>query len=91
MYCQVLKFFNESWHPLKNLPLVVQRSLQNCHMKVKSLFEDVDQLLAKIKAETNKNKTRQKTYFWLPVLLQDGKSCYKMVKRCLEFHQNNFT
>ena len=31
----------------------------NCAMKIKSHFEDVDQLIAKVKAVTIKNKTRQ--------------------------------
>ena len=33
--------------------------LHNCAMKVKSHFQDVDQLIAKVKAATVKNKTRQ--------------------------------
>ena len=33
--------------------------LHNCAMKIKSHFEDVDQLIAKVKAVTIKNKTRQ--------------------------------
>ena len=33
--------------------------LNNCAMKIKSHFEDVDQLIAKVKAVTIKNKTRQ--------------------------------
>ena len=33
--------------------------LHNCAMKVKSYFQDVDQLIARIKAATVKNKTRQ--------------------------------
>ena len=37
----------------------VAHLLHNCAMKIKSHFEDVDQLLAKIKAVTIKNKTRQ--------------------------------
>ena len=37
----------------------VARLLHNCAMKIKSHFEDVDQLIAKIKAVTIKNKTRQ--------------------------------
>ena len=32
--------------------------LHNCTMKIKSHFEDVDQLIAKVKAVTIKNKTR---------------------------------
>ena len=37
----------------------VAHLLHNCAMKIKSHFEDVDQLIAKIKAVTIKNKTRQ--------------------------------
>ena len=37
----------------------VAHLLHNCTMKMKSCLEDVDQLIAKIKAVTNKNKTRQ--------------------------------
>ena len=37
----------------------VAHSLHNCAMKIKSHFEDVDQLIAKVKAVTIKNKTRQ--------------------------------
>ena len=33
--------------------------LHNCTMKIKSYFEDVDQLIAEVKAVTIKNKTRQ--------------------------------
>ena len=37
----------------------VAHLLHNCVMKIKSHFEDVDQLIAKVKAVTIKNKTRQ--------------------------------
>ena len=37
----------------------VARLLHNCAMQIKSHFEDVDQLIAKIKAVTIKNKTRK--------------------------------
>ena len=37
----------------------VAHLLHNCAMKIKSHFEDVDQLIAKIKAVTIKNQTRQ--------------------------------
>ena len=37
----------------------VAHLLHNCAMKIKSHFEDVDQLIAKIKAVTIKNKTRE--------------------------------
>ena len=41
----------------------VANLLHNCAMKIKSHFEDVDQLIAKVKAVTIKNKTRQKKFF----------------------------
>ena len=37
--------------------------LHNCAMKIKSHFEDVDQQIAKVKAVTIKNKTRQAKFF----------------------------
>ena len=37
----------------------VAHLLQNSATKVKSYFEDVDQLIAKVKSATVKNKTRQ--------------------------------
>ena len=37
----------------------VANLLHNCAIKIKSHFEDVDQLIAKVKAVTIKNKTRQ--------------------------------
>ena len=37
----------------------VAHLLHNCAIKIKSRFKDVDQLIAKIKAATIKNKTRQ--------------------------------
>ena len=39
--------------------MYVAHLLQNCAMKIKFHFEDVDQLIAKVKAVTFKNKTRQ--------------------------------
>ena len=44
------KLFHVTW---------VAHLLHNCAMKIKSHFEDVDQLIAKVKAVTIKNKTRQ--------------------------------
>ena len=41
----------------------VAHLLHNCAMKIKSHFEDVDQLIAKVKAVTIKNKTRQTKFF----------------------------
>ena len=40
----------------------VTHLLLNCAMKIKSYFEDVDQLIAKVKAVTIKNKTRQSKF-----------------------------
>ena len=37
--------------------------LHNCALKIKSHFEDVDQLIAKVKAVTVKNKTRQAKFY----------------------------
>ena len=37
----------------------VAHLLHNCAVKIKSHFEDVDQLIAKVKAATIKNITRQ--------------------------------
>ena len=37
----------------------VAHLLHNCAMKIKSLYEDVDQLIAKVKTVTIQNKTRQ--------------------------------
>ena len=37
----------------------VAHLLHNCAKKVKSHFEDVDQLIAKVKSAADKNKTRQ--------------------------------
>ena len=37
----------------------VEHLLHNCAMKIKSHFEDVNELIAKFKAVTIKNKTRQ--------------------------------
>ena len=36
----------------------VAHLLHNCAMKIKSCFEDMDQLIAKVEAVTIKNKTR---------------------------------
>ena len=45
----------------------VAHLLHNCAMKIKSHFEDVHQLIAKIKAVAIKNKTRQAKFcYWLP-------------------------
>ena len=41
----------------------VAHLLHNCAMKIKSHFEDVDQLIAKVKAVTIKNITRQAKFF----------------------------
>ena len=49
----------KSLHPKLFLVTCVAHLLHNCAMKIKSHFEDVDQLIAKVKAVRIKNKTRQ--------------------------------
>ena len=51
-----------SLHPKLFHVTCVAHLLHNCAMKIKSHFEDVDQLIAKIKAVTIKTKTRQAKY-----------------------------
>ena len=51
-----------SLHPKLFHVTCVAYLLYNCAMKIKSLFEDVDQLIAKVKAVAIKNKTRQKKF-----------------------------
>ena len=59
------KYMNATGITLKSLYLklfhvtCVAHLLHNCAMKIKSHFENVDQLIAKAKAVTIKNKTRQ--------------------------------
>ena len=48
----------------------VAHLLHNCAMKIKSHFEDVHQLIAKVKAETIKNKTRQAKFYAIGYPLQ---------------------
>ena len=48
----------------------VAHLLQKCAMKMKCHFENVDQLLAKVKAVTIKNKTRQAKFFVICYLRQ---------------------
>ena len=43
----------------------VAHLLQNCAMKIKSHFQDVDQLIAKVKAVSIKNKIRQENFLLL--------------------------
>ena len=60
--------------------------LHNCAMKIKSHFEDVDQLIAKLKAVTIKNITRQaKLCYWLPT---SACSC-KMGKMAVLYYAKN--
>ena len=40
----------------------VAHLLHNCAMKIKSHFEDVDQLIAKVNAVTIKNKTKREKF-----------------------------
>ena len=44
---------------LFHVTCVAAHLLHNCTVKIKSHFKDVDQLIAKVKAVTIKNKTRQ--------------------------------
>ena len=48
-----------SFYPKLFQVTCVAHLLHNCAMKIKSHFEDVDQLIVKVKAITIKNKTRQ--------------------------------
>ena len=48
----------------------VAHLLHNCAMKIKSRFEDVDQLIAKFKAVTIKNKTTQAKFSAIGYLSQ---------------------
>ena len=69
----------------------VAQLLHNCAMKINSYFEDVDQLIANIKAVTIRNKTRQAKFSAIgyppqPVPTRWGNCSYKMgklVKCCL--------
>ena len=73
----------KSLYPKLFLVTYVAHLLHNWAIKIKSHFEDVDQLIANIKAVTIKNKTRGKILcYWLPT----SACCYKMgklVKCCL--------
>ena len=48
----------KSLHPKLFLVTCVAHLLHNCATKIKSHFEDVNQLIAKVKAVTIKNKTK---------------------------------
>ena len=63
----------------------VAHSLHNCAMKIKSHFEDADQLIAKIKTVTIKNKTRQAKFSALGYLPQPVPTRWErsLVKCCL--------
>ena len=52
----------KSLHPKLFQVTCVAHLLHNCDLKIKSNFEDVDQLIAKIKAVTIKNKTKQANF-----------------------------
>ena len=60
----------------------VTRLFRNCAMKMKSHFEDVDQLITKVKAVTIKNKTNKILCYWLPTSTCSYKMG-KLVKCCL--------
>ena len=63
--CDAAKYMTAAGITLKSLypklfhVTCVAHLLHNCAMKIKSHFEDVDQLIVKVKAVTIKNKTRQ--------------------------------
>ena len=63
LLCDAAKYMIAAGITLKSLYSklfhVTAHLLHNCAMKIKSHFEDVDQLIAKVKAVTIKNKTRQ--------------------------------
>ena len=65
LLCDAAKYMIAAGITLKSLypklfhVTCVTHLLHNCAMKIKSHFEDVDQLIAKVKAITIKNKTRQ--------------------------------
>ena len=66
----------------------VAHLLHNCAMKVKSHFEDVDQLIAKVKAVTIKNKTRQAKFSAIGYPPQPVPTTWgKLVKCCLVLHK----
>ena len=58
--------------------MCVAHLLRNCAMKIKSHFEDVDQLIAKIKAVTIKKKTNRQNSLLLVthlrMFLQNGEA-----------------
>ena len=62
----------------------VAHLLHNCAMKIKSHFEDVDQLIAKPETVVIKHKARQANFFcyWLPTSASSYK-LGKLVKCCL--------
>ena len=67
----------------------VAHLLHNCAMKIKSHFEDVDQLIAKVKAVTIKNKIRLAKFFAIgyrpqPVPIRMVKCCLVLCKKLSE-------
>ena len=71
----------KSLHPKLFHVTCVAHLLHNCAMKIKSLFEDVDQLIAKVKAVTIKGKTNRQNSLllvsmvtYLSLSLQNGKA-----------------
>ena len=69
LLCDAAKYMIAAGITLKSLypklfhVTCVAHLLYNCAMKIKSHFKDVDQLIAKIKAVTIKNKTRRAKFF----------------------------
>ena len=66
----------------------VAHLLHNCAMKIKSHFEDVGQLITKVKAVTiKKNQTGKILCYWLPTSACSYKMG-KLVKCCLVLRKN---
>ena len=61
----------------------VAHLLRNCAMKIKSHFEDMDQLIAKVKAVTIKNKTRKAKFSAIGHPPQFVLTRWEAIKCCL--------
>ena len=58
-------------------------------MKIKSHFEDVDQLIAKVKAVTIKNKTKQAKFFAIGYPPQPVSTRWKSWLNAASYHAKN--
>ena len=72
----------------------VTHLLHNCAMKMKSHFEDVDQLIAKVKSVTIKNQTNKILCYWLPTSACSYKmeklvKCYLVLRKKLVLSESN--